>query len=196
MIGLPYTHGERIVVEERIHSGTLNFNLLRQGPNQVGIWSGTSTTGDEMIGYRATILVRPQRPSKSAPPHLDPFPVLAEKTEQAVAKRLVKKWMGLDPRARFRAVAATVVGVWGEPKPDEEDLKAWSAFKERHGRLMAILMMLRAAGLPARAVAGLHLVESVATSPFTCATAGRDVPAISEVSVACIPSSGQPSVSA
>ncbi len=32
---------------------------------------------------------------------------------------------------------------------------------------MAMLMLLRAAGLPARAVAGLHIVESVATSPFT-----------------------------
>ena len=41
MIGLPFSYGERMVVEERIHSGTLDFNLLRQGPNQIGVWSGT-----------------------------------------------------------------------------------------------------------------------------------------------------------
>jgi hypothetical protein len=40
MIGLPHTDAGGIVVEERITSGKLTLNLLREGPNQVGIWSG------------------------------------------------------------------------------------------------------------------------------------------------------------
>ena len=48
MIGLPATYGERMVVEERINSGTLSFNLLRQGPNQIGVWSGIPGAGEEV----------------------------------------------------------------------------------------------------------------------------------------------------
>ena len=55
MIGLPYSHAGQIVVEERITSGELNFNLLREGPNQIGIWSGDVGPGEEVIRYRATI---------------------------------------------------------------------------------------------------------------------------------------------
>ncbi len=40
MIGLPSTQRGQLVVEEHIHSGTLSFNLLREGPNQIGVWSG------------------------------------------------------------------------------------------------------------------------------------------------------------
>jgi hypothetical protein len=167
MIGLPRTEAERIIVEEKIHSGALNFNLLRRGPNQIGVWSGTLTPEGEIIGYHATILVRPQRASKSSAPPLDPFPAVFEKTEQAVAKRLVEKWIGLPPPDRFRAVVAALTGTWGTPLPDRRDMEVWSTFQERDGRLTSILMLLRAADLPARAVTGLHLVESVAASPFT-----------------------------
>ena len=44
MIGVPYTHRGQLVAEERIRSGTLNFNLLREGLNQVGVWSGVTRT--------------------------------------------------------------------------------------------------------------------------------------------------------
>ena len=75
MIGLPFSYGERIVVEERIHSGTLNFNLLRQGPNQIGVWSGTPGAGEEVIHYSATLLLSTKAGSgKSNPLTLEPYP--------------------------------------------------------------------------------------------------------------------------
>ena len=43
MIGVPFTHRGQIVVEERIFSGTLSFNLLREGADQIGVWSGHIT---------------------------------------------------------------------------------------------------------------------------------------------------------
>jgi hypothetical protein len=164
MIGLPYSHAGQIVVEERIASGELNFNLLREGPNQIGIWSGNIAPGEEVIRYRATIYRTHPRSSKAKPPKLEPYSADVGKTEQVLAERLVKKWSQLTPPARLRAVAATVAGNWGFPLPDDQELRAWSTFQEKHGRLDALLVLLRAAELPARPVEGLYLTENVTTA--------------------------------
>lgn len=66
VLGLPYEHAGRMVVEERMTSGMLSFHLLREGPNRVGIWLGAVGPGEEAIAYRATILVRPRRPPQNA----------------------------------------------------------------------------------------------------------------------------------
>ncbi len=166
MIGVPYTHKGQMVAEERIRSGILGFNLLREGPNQVGVWSGTLALEGETIGYSATIQVRPPRPIKTKPPSLEPYPPNIGKEEQALAKRLVAKWDGLPSGDRLRRIAAAVKGIWGTPPPDVQDLQAWSAFHDKHGRVTAFLVLLRAADLPARVVEGLQLAESVTTSTF------------------------------
>jgi len=167
MIGLPYTHGGEVVVEERIRSGSLNFNLLREGQNQVGVWSGVVSDRGEAIGYRSIIHMRPRRPLKVKPPDLEPYPEAVENAEKALAKRLVSNWNRLSPPARLRAIAATVTGAWGTPPPEAQDLRQWSTFQQQHGRLPALLLLLRAAGLPARTVQGLRLVESVTTNLLT-----------------------------
>jgi hypothetical protein len=164
MIGLPHTNAGGIVVEERITSGKLAFNLLREGPNQVGIWSGDIGPEEEVIRYRATIHMAHHRSSKAQSPKLEPYLSSVGKTEQALAERLVKQWSQLAPPARLRAVAATVTGNWGVPPPDDRDLWAWSTFQQKHGRLEALLVLLRAADLPARPVEGLYLTENVTTA--------------------------------
>ncbi len=163
MIGLPSTHPGGIVAEEHVTSGRLAFNLLRDGPNQVGVWSGAVDTEEEIIAYRAIILVSPPRLFKTQPPTLEPYPTTVGKVEQALAERLAANWNHLAPPARLRAIAATITGVWGKPAPDDRDLRAWSTLQEQHGRLAALLLLFRAAHLPARAVAGLRLAESVNT---------------------------------
>jgi hypothetical protein len=75
---------------------------------------------------------------------------------------MVEKWDSLPPVDRLRRVAAALKGIWGTPPPDDQDLRAWSDFQEKHGQLEAWLALLRAADLPARVVEGLQLVESVA----------------------------------
>jgi len=164
MIGLPHNHPGGIVAEERITSGTLTFNLLREEPNQVGIWSGDIGPEEEVIRYRATIHMPPSRFSKAKAPTLEPYPADVTKEEQTMATRLVEKWSRLPSPARLRAVAATVTGHWGVPPPDDRNLRAWSAFQQKHGRLIALLVLLRAADLPARPVEGLTLAESMTTS--------------------------------
>ena len=167
MIGVPYTHKGQIVAEERIRSGTLNFNLLREGINQIGVWSGTLGLEDETIGYRSSIQVRPQQPSKTKTPIFEPYPPNIGKEEQAFLKRLVAKWDSLPPADRLRRIAATVKGSWGTPPPDAQDLHAWSGFQEKHGQQEALLALLRAADLPARLVEGLQLAESITDSTLT-----------------------------
>ena len=162
MIGLPHNHPGGIVAEERITSGTLNFNLLREGPNQVGIWSGDIGSEEEMIRYRATIHLSPSRFSKAKVPQLEPYPADVTKEEQTLATHLVANWSRLPSPARLRAVAAAVTGNWG----DDRNLRAWSIFQQKRGKLKALLILLRAADLPAQLVEGLYLAESMTTSPL------------------------------
>jgi hypothetical protein len=164
MIGLPHTDAGRIVVEERITSGQLTFNLLREGPNQIGIWSGDVGPQEEVITYRATIHMAHHHSSKAKPPKLEPYPAGIGEVEQALAKRLVKNWSQLPPPIRLRRVAAAVAGIWGTPPPDDQDLRAWSTFQQKHVRLEELLVLLRAADLPARVAEGLRLEQSVTTT--------------------------------
>ena len=167
MIGVPYTHRGQMVAEERIRSGTLNFNLLREGLNQIGVWSGILDSEGETIGYSSTIQVRPQRSFKTKPPTLGPYPPNVGKEEQALSKRLAKKWDSLPLADRLRRIAATCKGFWGTPPPDAQDLQAWQGFQEKHGQREALLTLLRAADLPARVVEGLELAESTTHATLT-----------------------------
>jgi hypothetical protein len=167
MIGVPYTHKGQTVAEERIRSGLLSFNLLREGLNQIGVWSGTLGFEGATIGYSAIIRVQPQRPSKTKSPTLEPYPPNVGKEEQELAKRLVGSWLSLRPEDWLRRVAAAVKGIWGTPPPDDQDLQAWSSFQEKHGRVTTFLVLLRAIRLPARVVQGLQLTESITNSTLT-----------------------------
>jgi hypothetical protein len=167
MIGVPYSQKGQMVAEERIRSGTLNFNLLREGLNQIGVWSGTLASEGETIGYSTTIRVQPERLFKTKPSTLEPYPPNVGEEEQALAKRLVGRWLSLPPTDRLRRIAAAVRGIWGTPPPHDQDLQAWSAFHDKHGRVTTLLVLLRAAGLPARVVQGLQLAESITNSTLT-----------------------------
>ena len=170
MIGLPLSHAGEIVAEERIRSGTFQFNLVREGSNQIGVWSGVSEGEGQTIGYRATVHIPPQYPQRSLrekPERLEPYGADVGKAEQALAKRLSADWIGLAPPARLRAVAAAVKGDWGKLSPDDRDLRAWLIFQDQHGRVAAVHLLLWAAGLPARTVEGMKLIESVVSTPFS-----------------------------
>ena len=165
-VGLPYSHAGQTVVEERITSGRLIFNLISDGPNQIGVWSGPADEEGTVIGYRAIIHIPSPRPSKTKPKGLDPYPGTVGGAEQALARRLVAKWNPLGAPARLRAIAATATGTWGTPSPEDRDLWAWSAFQNKQGRRGALLVLLRAADLTARVVEGLPLIEGVAVQPL------------------------------
>ena len=120
-----------------------------------------------MIHYSATLLFRPKRMADIKPPELEPYPKKTEREEQVLAQRLVERWSKLEPAARLRALTATARGVWRGPSPLAQDLQAWSDIQKKYGRPVSFQILLRAANLPSRMITGLHLVESVVTSPET-----------------------------
>ncbi len=166
-LAVPNEQVGRMLVEEKVSSGALNFNLLREGPNRIGVWSGTIGPGEEEINYRAIILIRPGRSPKVGPPTREDSPPKVTKEEQGLAERLTKNWIRLTPTARIKAVAAATAGGWGEPFPGDQDIRAWKIVQEKYGRVNAFLTLLEASGLPARAVEGLRLYEGVKTEPLT-----------------------------
>ncbi len=165
-LALPNEQTGRMLVEERVTSGALNFSLLREGPNRIGVWSGPIGSGEEEINYRAIILIRPGRSPKTAPPTSDRIPPEIEKEEQALAGRLAKNWRPLAPMARIRAAGAATAGEWGQPSPTGQDVQNWRVIQEKHGRVVALLTLLQASGLPARPVEGFRLIEGIRTRPL------------------------------
>jgi hypothetical protein len=130
-LALPTEQVGRMLVEEKVTSGALHFNLLREGPNRVGTWSGPIGPGEEEINYRAIILIRPGRSSIVGPPALENSPPIVAKEEQALAERLARNWRSLSPTGRIKAVAAAAAGEWRELSPDDPDTQAWKIVQGR-----------------------------------------------------------------
>ena len=166
-LAVPNEQVGRMLVEEKVSSGALNFNLFREGPNRIGVWSGTIGPGEEEINYRATILIRPGRSPRVGPPTREDSPPKVTKEEQALAERLTKNWSHLSPAARIKAVAAAAGGEWREPFPGNQDIQSWKIVQEKYGRVTAFLTLLEASGMPARTVEGFRLFEGIKTRPLT-----------------------------
>jgi hypothetical protein len=132
-IGLPYGRLQRTILSEEITSGLLDFDLIRDGANRIGVWSGEMDQQEEFIGYRVTILVRPRSLVPVERPELGDYPPRVGLRDRALAERLVANWTALPPPARLRAVAATLNGDWGVTRPNDEDLQAWSGVRKKHG---------------------------------------------------------------
>jgi hypothetical protein len=166
MIALPSEHTGRMLVEERVSSGTLNFSLVEEGSNRIGIWSGAAGPEEEAITYRSTVLMRPQRTPRVQLPTLRSDVPPLTKEEQGLIGRLAARWSDLPPAERFRAVAGAAEGKWGAMPPDSHDIAAWKAMEKKEGRLASVLSLFRAAGLPAHSVEGFRHVEDIWQSPL------------------------------
>ena len=166
-VALPSDRAGRVLIEERVTSGSLNFNILQEGANRIGAWSGPSEAQEEEIVYRAVILIQPPRSSRRdpAPPARNPLTI--EKKDSTLAERLAGRWRQLAPATRVKAVMSAVEGNWGKPAPREDDVQAWRILQEKYGRIKAIIALLEASGLPARRMEGLRLVDSVSSEALT-----------------------------
>jgi hypothetical protein len=165
-LALPNEKAGRMLIEEKVTSGTLNFNLFQKGSNRIGTWSGSIGPGEEEINYRAIILFRPGRSFKTDPPTAEKIPPRIEKEEQVLANRLSMILRQLAPMARVKAVIEAVDGKWRQPFPKDQDVQAWRIVQEKYGRVAAIRTLLEASGLPSRAVEGLRLTEGIETRPL------------------------------
>jgi hypothetical protein len=166
-IGLPSEYANRVLFEERVSSGTLHFNIIDEGRNRFGIWSGEDVLpGEELVTYHATILLRHKRFARRGPEDVERTSLPVGSADTAIVERLASRWSKLAPRDRILAVAGTVVDRWKGPVPDEHDLGAWSIVREKYGQARALLILFRASEIPARLAEGLILREGVTTAPI------------------------------
>jgi len=163
--GLPESRSGQTVIEQRDLSSSLQFNLIPEGLNQIGVWSGDPERG-RSLSYRATILLNPKQARKPKPPGPESFPtIIVDKSEELLARRLTERYASLKPPEKLKAILATTKGIWGEPLPEDNDLKRWSTIKEKYGTEKVLLLLLRSLDFPVRKVQGFILKETIAIEP-------------------------------
>lgn len=165
-LALPNEQPGRRLIEEKITSGAMNFNLFQRGPDRTGTWSGSIGAGEKEINYRAVILFHPGYASYTDPPTIERVPPKIKREEQSLVERLAKNWRQLAPTARFQAIMGMIEGKSIQPFPNDRDFQAWRMLQEKYGRAAAIQPLLEASGFPSRAVEGFRLSESTVTRPL------------------------------
>lgn len=165
-MGLPVSRGPITVAEERIASGSLTFNLLREGVDHIGIWAGNTPSTGTLVNYRASILVKPVRTFGIR--RMDPgaYPVSFQEADQALVSRLAARWQRLPADERIKAAGDALSGAWGQFPLSEQDRISWEELVPRVGRTNALMGLLNAAGVAARVQNGLILMEGVTRTPI------------------------------
>lgn len=163
-LALPPEHTGTMVVDEQIHSGAYTFNMVKEGPNRMGLWSG-DIAGVSELTYRATLHARPRRDVATQSPLLSPYPPVIDRQERQLAEELASGWQRQTPANRLRAVASVLRGETAEASSNDA-ARRWQDVQRRYDRTDTALALLRASDLPARPVEGLRLAEGVQASPL------------------------------
>lgn len=163
-LALPPEHTGNMVVDEQVHSGAYAFNMVKEGPNRVGVWTASGVHGTAELTYRATIHTRPPREVAQQSPLLGPYPPTLVSQERKLAEEMTSDWLTQTPVNRFRRVLAVLKGEADKRTPDDA-ARLWQTIQQEHGRTDAALALFRASDLPARVVEGCRLAEGVHDSP-------------------------------
>jgi len=158
-ISLPQNSIGQSVIDERINSGPLDAALLSERGNHRVIWSGMIDAEEDALSYEATLVIGRKPALTGKNPSDSPIPEEIRGEERILVQRLADRYGNLKPSARLEAITGFLKGTWAVKPPTREEQTAWLAFTEKHGRMTAIIALLRAAGLPARPVEGLPLRE-------------------------------------
>jgi hypothetical protein len=161
ILALPSEQTGRIIIEEKVFSREMNLSIQQQEATRLGIWSQSGMVEETAVSYSALIHFRTKRPTRSTPPLLGDFPTSVPEEGKGLAKKLVAGWKDLPPLEKIRAIGETISGRWMHTPPAEQDLRAWGQMRDRLGPETSLLVLFRAADLPARVVEGLPLVESI-----------------------------------
>ena len=166
-VALPAEQAERVLIEERITSDTLNFNLFPEGIDRIGLWSGTSDKEVVIITYKGALLLRPKRFPASQNPTLSSNVPAINHEEEAFMERFSASLKTLDPQQRFKAVVSVAGRRQEEGSLSRDDIDLLNKLEEKYGKPDSLLILFRAAGLPAHTVSGLLLARGIQTSPTT-----------------------------
>lgn len=163
-VALPGNQEGLSVAEEQSLSGILNFGILLDRETRWGVWSGQLVDSDELVSYGALIVPRSSPPQRPRPSDQGAYPEGTEPGERVLARKIAARWKSLEPPSRLKAVREALLGNLAPPEPSPEDLASWQDMLQRLGRPKAALILLQAAGLPARMVQGLRVLGGVETS--------------------------------
>jgi hypothetical protein len=127
MIGLPFSHAGEIVAEERIHSGTFNFNLLREANQMFWLASQKTKANDWLQATTSTSASAAFRPDQT----WNPAYAKCRKADQDCKAPGNK----MDPRSRRPDLQWQHQGNWESP-PD--DRPRAGHFLKQHGRVAEV----------------------------------------------------------
>ncbi len=163
-IALPAEHEGRLLVEETFSAGTLNFNVMKEGANRIGRWSGSTENITETITYRGTIIARPRRFPAADPSAVKPDVPVIGPSDAVLVTRLTAGWKSRLPEGRLAAVSALASGRWDGQMPDAQDILKWEQLRQKYGHPRSLLIILNALEIPSRLQEGLLLEQGVKTA--------------------------------
>jgi hypothetical protein len=164
-LGLPLPRRGNVLLEESVTSGSYSFNLLRQGSNRVGAWSGDG--GDERQGfrYRAVVVSGPKRISPEQPPREGDYTLKIAKEELTALTIFFASWKNGTPKLRLEKILDLFKREKEFSSPSSPAVQKWAEVEKRYGRSESLLALLAAVGLTGRPVKGLRLEEGIQTQP-------------------------------
>jgi hypothetical protein len=171
---LPSTGPGQVIFDETHSSDGLDFNIRTEDDHRLGVWRGP-LSGTHLLTYAFRVELSeelpPQLPSgEVAPPppyalakaYLKETPSLPVRSSDV--KELVKSLaLPAEPADRARLLFAFVADEVAETQHGPEDARLTLSAREGRpeGRVLLLVTLLRAAGIPARPVAGLRLASDM-----------------------------------
>ncbi len=165
LLSLPSQEHGQIILDESIGSGAMNFNLLKEYDNRIGVWSGRPQRDGESISYRATILFQHKGSDGTVMPPRSSYPYGVADDQIAPIEQLTGQWRTMALSTRIQVVLGFArVGAAGSG--NDPNLMKLDETLEGYDDITRLLILLAAVNVPARTVEGVDLVEGVVGSPF------------------------------
>jgi len=189
LLSLPSQQHGQIILEEFIESGSMNFNLLKEYDNRIGVWSGKPPKDGEYISYRATILFQHKGTEGTVVPPRRSYPYGIADEQIALVEELTGQWHVMPLSTRIQVVLGFArVGAAGPG--NDPNLTRLDRALEGYDDITRLLILLAAVSVPARTVEGMALAEGVTdtTFPWVEAWTGQGWEHIDPESMEMVPS--------
>lgn len=142
----------------------MDFNLLKEYDNRIGVWSGSPGLAGEYISYRASILFPLKK--RPVPPRIV-YPYGLDSEDRKRVEELTATWRTMSFPGRFQ----TTLSFLGNrlPEKDRNDARVIMLRDtlKRYDESVKLLTVLAAVNIPARVVEGIELKEGISDKTVT-----------------------------
>ncbi|MEN6617419.1 MAG: 7TM domain-containing protein [Syntrophorhabdus sp.] len=158
LLSLPSEQHDQIILEESINSGSMDFNLLREYDNRIGVWSGSPGPAGEYISYRANMLFHLK---KQPPPPRITYPYGLDGEDRKRVEELTAPWRAMSFPGRFQTVLAFLGNRLPEKDRNDARVIMLRDILKRYDEPVKLVIVLAAVNIPARIVEGIELKEGI-----------------------------------